>query len=152
MLVRELVPWLALAVALCLVPVQAVPTLDLQRGNHADVVDDASAYVADTIHQPELNASNGYQADAVTVTHQHVDAATLAVTVENTAAEPRFALSDEPVILDAGETGTIPVNDTDPDHPTGTYTVEVRIDVDVQHGDETAGRQTMTREMALEVT
>lgn len=142
-------PWVALGLALCLMPVYGLHA-DVDRQPDAAVVAGSEAYVGEDHHQPTLNASNGYQDDAITLAHRHVDAVSLEGWVNNTEADPRFTF-DGPFTLDAGGSHTVHVQDTDETHPTGTYTVDVEVQIDVEQEGTTAGRQTMQRSLTVVV-
>lgn len=143
-------PWIALGLALTLAPVYGLHA-DVDRNRDADVVDGAQAYVGKDVHEPTLNASNGYEDDALTITHRHVDAVTLEGSVNNTATDPRFTFPNTPFTLEPGASLAVSIQDTDEEHPSGTYTVDVQVQIDVEEGDEQTGRQTMQRTLTVVV-
>lgn len=150
MLDHPALPWLALALGLCLVPVYGLHG-DVDRHPDAAVVDGSQAYIAEEIKEPVLNASNGYEDDAIAITHRHVDAITLRGWANNTADSPRFTFPEEAFTLEAGTSATVPIQDSDASHPSGNYTVEAALEIDAREGQTTVGRQTMQRTLTVVV-
>lgn len=138
---EELAPWVAFGLALALVPVVAFSTGEAPRDTRAQVVDDADAYVASSTHWATLNASNGYEDDAVTVTHRYVPDTTLRLHVNNTATDPRFAFVNSTFTLEASGSHTLQVEDTDAEHPTGTFTVTAEVEATVRQDTDNVGHQ-----------
>ncbi len=143
--------WLALALALVLVPVHAMPTAEVDRTQQAEVVDGSQAYLADQTHDPVLNASNGYEDEALTITHQYVEGSSVRVWVNNTASDPRFTFQGSPFTLTPGTSGTVSVTDTDDAHPAGSHLVEAEITGEVTDDGRNAGRQTIIQDVSVTV-
>lgn len=150
-MLEELAPWLALCLALSLVPVYAFSTADVARDSQAAVVDDGEAYLGVSTLTPVLNASNGYEDDALTVTHRYAEGTTLKVWVNNTATDPRYAFVNDTFSLSAGGSHTVQVEDTSTDHAADTSTVEARVDAMVREDLENHGKQSMTRNVTVTV-
>lgn len=147
---EAIAPWLALAVALSLLPVYALDAR-VDRSQRASVVDGGTAYLGEEPHDAVLNASNGYEDEAITITHQHVEAASLEIWVNNTASDPRFTFPDTPFRLDAGAGNGVTVRDTDSAHETGTYLVDARIETQVETDGDGTGRHSMERSLSVTV-
>lgn len=137
----DVAPWLALGLALSLVPVLGFSTGEAPRDTHADVVGDQDAFTSVETQQVTLNSSNNYVADALTVTHRYVSGTTLQVDVNNTASSPRFVFVNDTFTLSAGESHTVQVEDTDLLHPTGTYSVDAEIEATVREDGANVGFQ-----------
>lgn len=146
---EELTPWILLGLALALTPTYGFSTVTVPKGTNADVVD-GDAYVEAVSLSPVLNASNGYQSDAITVTHQHGASVTLDADVENAALDPRFVMLTTGFILDPGDQETVRIEDQSEDHEPGTYNVTATVEASTIKDGETVGYQTF--DVAVTVT
>lgn len=147
----ELAPWIAIALALALVPVYALSTGQVDRASSADVVSDPDAYLASQTYLPTLNASNGYEDDALTVTHQYVTGTSLVVYVNNTALDPRFVFVNDTVTLTPDATHTVQIEDTSTLHTTGTFDVTAEIEATVREDGANVGAQRFEQTLTVTV-
>ncbi len=138
----ELGPWVVLGLALALVPSYAFPSASVPRGTSADVVE-GEAYVEATSLSPVLNASNGYQADAVTVEHQHGSSVTLDVNVSNAALDPRFVFPDVSVALEPGGQASFLIEDGSQMKEPGSYLLTATVEAITLQDGRSVGYQTV---------
>lgn len=142
--------WVVLGLALALVPVYGFSTGSVPSSTNTAIASE-DPYVAAVDEGPVLNASNGYQAPALTVAHQHGSTVTLNVTVENGATDPRFVFPSEGFKLAVDEGKTLVIEDASQDKEPGSYQVEASVGAVTLQDGVTVGYQTFLTTISVKV-
>lgn len=148
---NPLLPWIVLGVAIALVPVYGFSDGQAPRPTTTPIVDDASSFIGIAVHEPTLNASNGYEADALTITHNLPAGTVLDTQVSNTDPDPRFVFTDNEFTLSAGESHTVKIQDTQDGNESTQETIEASIVGHARNDANDLGRDVAYRDVVVTV-